>query len=141
MICTYMSFTPTLSDTSLDIQTAFHPCFPDWPNPPLVTHPASGPAHPPASPPSSPTILTCPPLAPDHPPTFLPHLHPHPPTPSPVSSPLSSPPAVLSPLAYLIPALILARLSYPHSHPHFPISSQPAYLIPTFIPTYCLIWN
>ena len=121
MICTYASSTPTLSDTSLDIQTTFHPCIPHWPTPLLVTHPASGPAHPPTSLPSSPTVLTHLPLAPDHPPTFLPH--------SPIPSPLSSPPTVLSLLTYLIPALIPACLScltyiipvclsHPHSHPH-----------------------
>ena len=120
MICTYASSTPTLSDTSLDIQTTFHPCIPHWPTPLLVTHPASGPAQPPTSLPSSPTVLTHLPLAPDHPPTFLPH--------SPIPSPLSSPPTVLSLLTYLIPALIPACLSHPHSYPHSPISSQPAYL-------------
>ena len=115
MICTYVyaSSTPTLSVTSLDILTAFH--------------------YSPASCPSSPIHFSSP----------LAYLHPNSPIPSPLSSPLSSPPTVLSPLTYLIPALIQAHLSDPHSHPHLlshphsPISSLP---ISTLIPTCCLIF-
>ena len=48
-------------------------------------------------------------------------------------------PAVLSPLTYLIPALIPACLSHPHSRPHLlshpssPISSQLTYIIPAHL--------